>query len=558
MDRAQVLVVEDEAVVAMDIQSKLEELGYSVIALIRSGEEAVQTACEMRPDLILMDIKLHGDFDGISAAACIQECNPTPVVYMTAHGDKDTLHRANMTEPLGYIIKPFDEQDLRAAIEVALTLGVKKTEQKLAEKALRQSKDGLELAVVERTTELRTANERLEQSILELRQTQEQVVQQERLRALGTMASGIAHDLNNALAPVLGYSDLMLNHPDILRDSDRVKQYLQRMKTSATEGAEVVNRVREFYRHREDADVVGPVDLNFLVVQTVEVTEPRWKDMAQSTGTHVAVETDLDPEQPIVAGSESNLRTVLTNLIINGLDAMPSGGTLTISTHSSGTTVELIVSDTGFGMTDDVRRRAIEPFFTTKADSGGSGLGLAMVHGIIERHGGQLDIQSELGKGTNFVIRLPRANPQPEIIEPAKVVESTRTLRVLVVDDEDLVRDLIVEYLTSGGDTVEAASNGKEALEKFKPGHFDLIITDRSMPGINGDQLAAAVKEVDPDIPIIMLTGFGEVMDTAREHLGSVDSVMSKPITEYAMRQAIAQVLGEWSLRRGSPEGPPV
>ena len=120
MDRAQILVVEDEAVVAMDIQSKLEDLGYSVIAVIRSGEEAVQTACEMRPDLILMDINLQGDMDGISAAACIQECNPTPVVYMTAHGDKETLHRAKMTEPLGYIIKPFDENDLRAAIEVAL------------------------------------------------------------------------------------------------------------------------------------------------------------------------------------------------------------------------------------------------------------------------------------------------------------------------------------------------------------------------------------------------------------------------------------------------------
>ena len=120
MDRAQILVVEDEAVVAMDIQSKLEDLGYSVIALIRSGEEAVRTADEMHPDLILMDISLQGDMDGISAAACIQECNPTPVVFMTAHGDKETLYRAKMTEPLGYVIKPFDEQDLRAAIEVAL------------------------------------------------------------------------------------------------------------------------------------------------------------------------------------------------------------------------------------------------------------------------------------------------------------------------------------------------------------------------------------------------------------------------------------------------------
>ena len=120
MEGAQILVVEDEAVVAMDIQSKLKDLGYSVIALIRSGEEAVQTAREMRPDLILMDIYLQGDMDGISAAACIQECNPTPVVYTTAHGDEATLERAKMTEPLDYIIKPFDEQDLRAAIEVAL------------------------------------------------------------------------------------------------------------------------------------------------------------------------------------------------------------------------------------------------------------------------------------------------------------------------------------------------------------------------------------------------------------------------------------------------------
>ena len=231
MDCAQILVVEDEAVVAMDIQAKLEDLGYSVIALIRSGEEAVQTACEMRPDLILMDIHLQGDMDGISAAACIQERNPTPVVYMTALGDEETLHRAKMTGPLGYIIKPFDEKDLRAAIEVALN------KHHMVETREAAQREHAKEAVRDRTVELA-----------------------QRHRELSA--------LNNAFQKHLKVRD------EETRNSQDLRSYVK--------GA--VNRIQglldDLNRHLQDESLpIGPLPLNSPVLDIpVSDAETSWKD----------------------------------------------------------------------------------------------------------------------------------------------------------------------------------------------------------------------------------------------------------------------------------------
>ena len=387
---------------------------------------------------------------------------------------------------------------------------------------------------------LRESNRRLEAALAELRQTQQQVIQQERLRALGQMASGIAHDFNNALSPILGFSELLLMIPESLDDKEKVTRYLKTIHTAAQDAANVVSRLREFYRHREKGEFFQPVFLNQVVEQTISLTQPRWKDQAQANGVTVDVQADLQ-EVPLIAGNEAELREVLTNLIFNAVDAMPRDGTVTLRTRLDEGWVVLEVSDTGTGMTEEVRQRCLEPFFSTKGDRG-TGLGLAMVFGTVQRHEGEIDIETEPGRGTTFIIRLPVVRERGGGEGRRQAEGVSRPLHVLVVDDDPTVRELVIAYLASDGHTVDTATSGREGLEKFRAGHYDLVMTDRAMPEMGGDQMAAAVKRLAPHKPVIMLTGFGDMMQAAGENPAGVDVVLSKPVTRSRLREALAQV----------------
>ena len=255
----------------------------------------------------------------------------------------------------------------------------------------------------------------------------------------------------------------------------------------------------------------------------------------------IGVRTDVPP-LPIILGDPAAIREMLTNLIFNAVDAMPKGGTITVTARIEGHEIRLEVHDNGTGMTDEVRQRCLDPFFSTKGQQG-TGLGLALVQATVARHHGRLTLESELGKGTSFIMRFPvgakAAGPEPERIR----VDRARRLRVLVVDDEPLVRAAVIEQLSSQGHTVETASNGLEGLDKFLSGQFDLVVTDRAMPEMGGDQLATAIKQVAPDRPIIMLTGFGDLMDARGEKPTGVDVVVGKPVTFDALQGAILQVV---------------
>ena len=385
------------------------------------------------------------------------------------------------------------------------------------------------------------SNRRLEEALAELQATQQQVLQQERLRALGQMASGIAHDFNNALSPLLGFSELLLDRPEFLDNKEKVMRYLEAINTAAKDAAAVVRRLREFYRLRGQEEAFAPVNLNQVVEQAVMLTQPRWKDQALASGITIRTEAALEAV-PAVGGNEAELREVLTNLILNAVDAMPAGGTITIRTGADGDQVLLEVKDTGTGMTDEVRQRCLEPFYSTKGGRG-TGLGLAMVYGIVRRHRGILAIETELGKGTTFTIRLAvwtGRGPAEGAPEPAG---SGRRLRILFVDDEPPVRHVVTEYLTADGHLVETANNGREALEKFLAGWFDLVVTDQGMPEMSGDQLASAIKQLVPNKPVILLTGFGDLMLASGEKPAGVDLILGKPVTLATLRQALAQVV---------------
>jgi PAS domain S-box-containing protein len=395
---------------------------------------------------------------------------------------------------------------------------------------------------------LAETNRRLEETLQELQRAQSRVIEQERLRALGQMASGIAHDFNNALAPILGFTELLLHQPQLLDQQERVKGYLEMMYTAASDGASVVRRLQEFYRQRDAREVFGLVKMNRLIGQCIDLTQPRWKDLAQARGTHITIKTELE-EVPPVAGNEAHLREALTNLIFNAVDAMPQGGTLTLRTrtaegHRNGKpsdNVEIEVSDSGTGMSDEVRQRCLEPFFTTKGEHG-TGLGLSMVYGIIHRHDGMLDIRTRRGEGTSFILTLP-VFTGPEAQEAATMVtRAEKALSVLVVDDEPMVGNLTAEFLKVDGHAVHMTTSPSEALHGFQHDSFDLVVTDRAMPEMNGDQFAAAVKAIAPSLPVILLTGFGDLMHARDEHPTGVDIVLSKPVSLGTLREAVANL----------------
>ncbi|HEY6167734.1 MAG TPA: ATP-binding protein, partial [Verrucomicrobiae bacterium] len=392
--------------------------------------------------------------------------------------------------------------------------------------------------------QLRESNHRLGSALKELKCTQQQIVQQERLHALGQMASGIAHDFNNTLMAILGFTELLLMHPETLDNKAKVVSYLKTMRTAAKDAADVVKRLNEFYRHREEGEIFPPVDITKLIQQVIALTQPKWKDQSLANGAQIEVRTDLQDVLPI-PGHEAELRESLMNLIFNAVDAMPQGGTLTLAARMDGDAVVVEIADTGTGMTEEMKQRCFEPFFSTKGQRG-TGLGLSMVFGIIQRHRGTIDLHSELGRGTRFSIKLPALKQTGNKGGDTEILgQPTRPLSVLVVDDEPLIRQILCEYLSTDGHTVVTADDGREGLQRFGETHFDLVLTDRSMPQMSGDHLADAIKKVDPTRPVVLLTGFGDMMKATGQKPQSVDVVMSKPVTLNGLRVSVAEAMGK-------------
>ena len=382
----------------------------------------------------------------------------------------------------------------------------------------------------------------LERAYNELRQTQQTVMQQERLKALGQMASGIAHDVNNALSPVVAYADLVLRGEHGLTTNG--KKYLQHIRTAGEDIAHIVARLREFYRSRDTTETLQELNLNTLAEQVVDMTRPRWRDIPQSNGTTLEMQTDLAPDVPKLVGIESEVREALTNLVLNAVDALPNGGKITIRTRvircgamqNTGKLpahVAVEVSDTGIGMSEKTRKRCLEPFFSTKGKRG-TGLGLAMVYGVMERHEGKIEIESELGKGTTFRLIFSvreAANTGADTDDNSAALDP---LQILCIDDEPLLRELLKELLESDGHAVEVSDSGQSGLDAFRLANqrgqpFDVVITDLGMPYLDGRQVAKALKHESPATPVVMLTGWGALMKEDGGAPAQVDAVLSKP-----------------------------
>ncbi|EDY16229.1 histidine kinase [Chthoniobacter flavus Ellin428] len=521
---------------------------------VRSGIERLKDG---GIELILLDLTLP-DSDGLETFLRVIEAAPDlPLIVLSGLSDVALAIETVQLGAQDYLVKGHvDNHLLIRSMKYAI-------ERKRAQMQLKRANDSLEVRVRERTEALVQTNARFQQEIAErkkaeealiesnkqlsnalgqLQSTQSEIIQRERMHALGRMANGIAHDFNNALAPILGFSELLLMKPETLQDSKKVRNYIELIHTAAKDSAKVVSRLREFYRYRDEGDVFSPVVINDVVLQAISITQPRWKDQALAEGVNIDIRTEMG-NVPTVPGNEAELREMVVNLIFNSIDAIPKRGTITIETETQGRWLAITVKDDGLGMSEEVKARCLEPFYSTKEDLG-TGLGLGSVYGIVRRHEGEIDIQTEEGRGTSICVSLPlekRSKP-PEAPKPA--APPTNTLRILVVEDEPLVREVISVYLAEDQHDVTTAENGRVGLEKFKEGTFDLVMTDRAMPEMNGDQLAIEIKKLRPEQPIILLTGFGDLMAGSGEQPQGVDLVVSKPFTLATLRNAMVEVLG--------------
>ncbi|MDE2181078.1 MAG: response regulator [candidate division NC10 bacterium] len=371
--------------------------------------------------------------------------------------------------------------------------------------------------------------------LTERKQLEQQLLRTERLRALGEMASGVAHNFNNVLGAILGRAQILRR---AVQEAE-AQRGLEAIEKAALDGANMVRRLQRF-THQGREEEFFPVDLNQVVKDVLAITEAKWKDEAHLAGTTIEIATSYGKTSPVM-GNISELREVLTNLIFNAVEAMPHGGTLTLKTEEVGGWVCASVSDTGIGMTDDVQTRIFDPFFTTKGTKG-TGLGLNVSYGIISEHHGEISVQSQPGQGTTVLMKLPiasglRSTPQ------TTPTPSSRQGRILVIDDDEMIHELLSELLRAAGHTVVQAGGGREGLRLFQHGSFDLVLTDLGMPECTGWEVASAIKAMAPRTPVVLITGWALTLDREKLKESGIDLVLNKPFQVTDVMALVAEAL---------------
>lgn len=595
----EILVAEDSATQAQRLRYILEQQGYQVTSA-KNGRVALECVLRRKPGLIISDVVMP-ELTGYELCGQIKtdpRFNDIPVILVTTLSDPHDVIRGLECRADNFILKPYDEEQLLRRIQFVLVntqmrqkehagMGLEivfggqkhfitadrlqilnlllstyeaaiQRNQELSSTRdtlrktnveLEQLTHDLEGRVLMRTQELQQSNEALHRA-------QQALIQQERLRALGQMASGIAHDINNAISPISLYTESLLERETGL--SKRGRDYLTTIQRAIDDVAQTVSRMREFYRGRESDIQQGEVDLNMLVEHVVDLTRARWNDQPQQRGIMIELKNSLAADLPELRGAENEIRDALTNLIFNAVDALPDGGTIHVVTGTSNTpslsgeaqrTVWLAVSDSGVGMDEETRRRCLEPFFTTKGNRG-TGLGLAMVYGMAQRHAAKLEIDSEPGQGTTMRLLFPvSAVPLNATGRMRALQAPTRSLRILVVDDDPSLIESLRNSLQDEGHEVTTANGGQAGLDAFREGQsrtpFDVVITDLGMPYVDGRQVVAGVRAVSPRTPIILLTGWGQHSSAENEPPPKVDRLLGKPPRLVELRAALAEVTSQ-------------
>jgi PAS domain S-box-containing protein len=389
--------------------------------------------------------------------------------------------------------------------------------------------------------------------ISERRKMEELLLQSEKLKSMGEFAGGVAHNFNNILSVIMGRTQLLRRNMQIPPDREAAEKFVVELQKSleiiekaSIDGADTVKRIQDF-SGTAPVEVQGftAVNVNEIIEQALECTRLKWHDDAWARGISISIKKDLSP-LPLVGGNASELRAVFVNLINNAVDALPRGGLIRVKTYSGAGQVVGIVEDSGVGMSREVQGRIFDPFFTTKGVQS-TGLGMSVSHGIITRHHGTITVESVENRGTTCCLKFPVYTGAPqEERQASSLPEKARKASILVVEDEEEVRELLKDILTDGGHEVEFSSNGQKGLELFQEKKFDLVFTDLGMPGMSGWQVAEKIKQLSSDTPVALITGWEVTKKKQELKKNGVDVVVKKPFRV----DEILQLVQEWMAER--------
>ncbi len=667
MDNYSILIVEDEAITALDVKNYLLGFGFNVVGIVSTGEEAIEQAERIRPDIILMDIILAGKIDGIAASMTIKERYDIPVIYMTGNADIMTVNRARETAPYGYIVKPINRQNLYSTIDTALhrhyletELKKKREELETANVTMEEGKErykklfdnsGDAILIMKnnifadcnrRTLEIfgcrqddiighrfdelspprqpdggdssqmgdekinaalsgmpqyfewlhsrkdgSSFNAEISLNTIELRsgihlqiivrdisdrkraeaekeRIQAQLIQAQKMEAIGTLAGGIAHDFNNMLGGIIGSLNLidLLTEKENLVQKEALRKYLDTAMESSRRAAETTKQLLTLSRRQELS--FAPVDITQSLRNVQKICK---NSFPKSINLDFLIQDD-----PLMANADfTQVEQILLNLCVNASHAMTImrpegatlGGSLTVQAarikceaefsalhpqaHAGIDYIRISVSDTGIGMSEDVRKRIFEPFFTTKALGSGTGLGLAMVYSIINQHAGFIDVYSEEGSGSTFTVYLPAIDKSAvhgvSGNKPEGIIRGTG--RILVIDDEPAILRIARGMLEQCGYEVVTADNGKEgiAIYEQKPDAVDAVVLDLSMPGISGHEVLKRLREINPSVRILVTSGLAEDEEIRRITSGGFGGFMQKPYTAVEFSSSLKNLL---------------
>ncbi len=535
-----ILVVDDQQSVLQQLGTLIKSLGYQPLTTLYP--DYIFEYLESDPvDLILMDVNMP-DVDGLELLEKLKN-HPVyqniPVIMVTGDSDKILLKQCFEKGATDFIVKPLDEIVLRARIQSALA---NQTFIKELEEKTNELEEALEIQ--------QSLNDNLIQTTRELQQTQQQLIQAQKMEALGVLAGGIAHEFNNLLFAISGYAEMIKEDAaEELIILDNVEQVIKAGKRAK----DLVQQILTFSRRSEPT--YKPVEIGILIKEALKL-------MRSTLPTTIDIQQQVPIGEHMVLADPTQIHQIIMNLCSNASHAMlEKGGTLTITLERTeissdfadwheikrGMYVKLGITDTGCGMTQEVVDHIFEPFFTTKSPGQGTGMGLSVVHGSVKSHNGTIAVQSEPGEGTTIEVFLPEIEEPtvPEMSASDSVLQGQEA--VLLVDDEQILVDMLHQKLTRIGYHVTATTDSKKALDYFRerPDQFDLVITDQTMPNISGSELAKEIMTLNPNVPIILITGYSETLSPEQARRMGIRDYIIKPVEFSQLGKLIRQILDE-------------
>jgi CheY-like chemotaxis protein len=523
-----ILIIDDTPTNIRVLVPILMEHGKFQINIANNGKDALKLLEKVKPDLILLDIMMP-EMDGFETCQIIKNdetLKDIPIIFLTAKNEPEDLARGFELGAADFVSKPFNSVELIARVKTHIEL---KTNRDLL-------KTRLEKLVQKRT-------EQLEHETIEKLKLKDQLMQSQKMEAIGQLAGGVAHDFNNQLGGIIGSAELIKHNTD----NEKINKYSNMILNAAQSSANLTKQLLAFARKGKETSM--PVDLNRIIVQISELLQ-------RSLDKKINIIQDFDICNTFTIGDPAQLENALLNIAINAGHAMPDGGTLTFNTCivelsdedmkrfniEERTCAQIKVSDTGTGMPQEVMERIFEPFFTTKDKDKGTGLGLSATYGAIQQHSGHISVESTLGEGTTFTLLLPSSQEKTIFNNVDNKIADISSSRILIIDDEPIILFTVSEILRELGCQVETAEDGPKGIEIYEknPDLFDIIILDKIMPRMNGLEVFYKLREIKDDVKVILASGYSE--EQAQQILDSgVKAFIRKPYTMATLTKVLAE-----------------